>query len=80
MVFIIDDLAMMILEGIVDYTNTAYLTSLQNYLRGIRLLYERGEITEEEYRKLEAQVTETIKNLRAQQRAPPRRTLDIDIF
>jgi len=78
--FIIDDLAKIILEGIVDYTNSAYLANVENYLRGIRLLYERGEIREEEFRRLEAQVTEAIKNLRALQKTGPRRTFDINIF
>ncbi len=75
--FIIDDLAWMILDGIVDYTNTAYLGNLQNYFKGIRLLYERGEMSEEEFRRLEAQVTETIKVLRQRQTS---RTLDISLF
>lgn len=78
--FIIDDLAWMILDGIVDYTNTAYLGSLQNYLKGIRLLYERGEMGEEEFRRLEAQATETIKVLRQRQTAQGRRTQDISLF
>ncbi len=71
---------MMILDGVVDYANTGYLASLQNYLKGIRLLYERGEMSEEEFRGLEAQVTETIKVLRQQQMAPGARGFDINLI
>lgn len=78
--FILDDLAFMVLEGIVDYTNSAYLTALENQLKGLRLLYERGEIEEDQFRELDTQLADMIKNLRTLQMSPPRRSIDINLF
>jgi hypothetical protein len=66
-----------ILQGICDYTNQQYLALLEDYLKRARLLYEEGKIGEEEYKKLEAELTERIKSLRAQKYKPGRRQIDI---
>lgn len=68
--FLIDDFVVLIFRSIATHINATYLTSLENYLRKIRFLYERGEITENEYRRLETQVTDMIKNLKAEKNFP----------
>jgi len=43
----------------------------------IRMLYEEGKIGEEEYRKLEKELAEAIKNVRAQQSHIGRRQQEV---
>ena len=67
-----------ILRSICDYTNQQYLTMLEDHLKRARLLYEQGKMGEEEYKKLETELTKTIKNFRTQLALRPgRRQLDI---
>jgi len=67
-----------ILQNLCDYTDQQYLTDLEDYLKRARLLYEQGKMGEDEYKRLEAELTRAIKSLRAQL-APKlgRRQLDI---
>jgi len=69
--------SMEILQGICDYASQQYLVILQNQLKRVRLLYEEGKMEEEQYRKLEKNLAEAIKNIRAQQPKLGRRQLDI---
>ncbi len=67
-----------ILQNLCDYTNRGYLTALEDYLKRARLLYEQEKMGEDEYKRLEAELTRTIKGLRAQLAPKPgRRQLDI---
>ena len=67
-----------ILQNLCDYTNQGYLTALEDYLKRARLLYEQGKMGDDEYKRLEAELTRTIKSLRAQLvPRPGRRQLDI---
>jgi len=74
---LIYSLSMEILQGICEYANQQYLVALQDELKRIRLLYEEGKISEEEYKKREKALAEAIKNLRVQQSKPGSRQLDI---
>ena len=74
---LIYNLSKEILQGISGYANQQYLVVLQDRLKMIRMLYEEGKIGEEEYRKLEKDLAETIKNVRAQQFHIGRRQLDV---
>ena len=66
-----------ILQSICDYTNQQYLTILEDHLKRARLLYEQGKMGEEEYKKLETELTRTIKSFRTQLAPRPgRRQLD----
>ncbi len=69
-----------ILKGICDYANQQYLTELEDQLKKITLLYERGKLSKKEYKKLEAQLTTTIKNFRAQQLKTGRRQIDLNLI
>ena len=70
-----------VLQGICDYTNQQYLTILEDYLKRARLLYEQGKMEEEEYKKLEAELTRTIRSFRTQLAPRPgRRQLDIRLI
>jgi len=69
-----------ILNGICDYANQQYLTELEDQLKKITLLYERGKLSKKEYKKLEAQLTTAIKNFRAQQLKTGRRQIDISLI
>ena len=66
------------LQNLCDYTNQQYLAALEDYLKRARLLYEQGKMSEDEYKRLEAELTATIRGLRAQPTPrPERRQLDI---
>ena len=67
----------MIIEGICEHANQSYLAALRADLKKIRLLYETGEMSEEDYRRLEAEITKKIRNLSFQQKKAPSRMLDI---
>jgi len=69
-----------ILKGVCDYANQQYLSELEDQLKKIRLLYERGKLSKKEYKKLEAQLTMTIKNFRVQQLKTGRRQIDISLI
>jgi len=69
-----------ILKGICDYANQQYLAELEDKLKKIRLLYERGKLSKKEYKELEAQLTMAIKNLRDQQLETGRRRININLF
>jgi len=69
-----------ILKGICDYANQQYLTELEDQLKKITLLYERGKLSKKEYKKLEAQLTTAIKNFRAQQLKTGRRQIDLNLI
>jgi len=69
-----------ILKGICNYANQQYLAELEDQLKKVRLLYERGKLSKKEYKKLETQLATTIKNLRAQQLKTGRRQIDIGLF
>jgi len=67
-----------ILQNLCDYTNQGYLTVLEDYLKRARLLYEQEKMGEDEYKRLEAELTRTIKSLRTQLTPRPgQRQLDI---
>jgi len=70
-------LGRLVLEAIRDATNEAYLEALQDYLKRLRLLYEKGEIGEQEYRVLEAQALGAMKSFRARERGT--RRVDISL-
>ena len=66
------------LQNLCDYTNQQYLAALEDYLKRARLLYEQGKMGEDEYKRLENELTRTIKSLRAQLAPRPgQRQLDI---
>jgi hypothetical protein len=65
------------LQGICDYTNQQYVAALEDYLKRVRLLYEQGKIDEEEYKKLEADLTKRIKTFRVQQYKPASRQINM---
>lgn len=67
----------MIIEGICEQANQSYLAALHADLKKIRLLYETGEMSEEDYRRLEAEITKKIRSLSFQQKKAPSRALDI---
>lgn len=67
----------MIIEGICEQANQSYLAALRADLKKIRLLYETGEMSEEDYRRLEAEITKKIRNLSFQQKKAPSRIPDI---
>ncbi|GEM_PF-3013858 len=69
-----------ILKGICNYASQQYLTQLEDQLKKVRLLYERGKLSKKEYKKLEAQLTTAIKNFRDQQLETGRRQINIDLF
>jgi len=69
-----------ILKGVCDYANQQYLSELEDQLKKIRLLYERGKLSKKEYKKLEAQLTMAIKNFRVQQLKTGRRQIDISLI
>jgi hypothetical protein len=69
-----------ILKGICGYANQQYLTELEDQLKKVRLLYERGKLSKKGYKKLEAQLTTAIKNFRVQQLKTGRRQIDINLF
>jgi len=67
-----------ILQNLCDYTNQGYLTALEEHLKRARLLYEQGKMDEDEYKRLEDELTRTIKSLRTQLAPRPgQRQLDI---
>jgi len=68
-----------ILKGICDYANQQYLSELEDQLKKVRLLYERGKLSKKEYKKLEAQLAMAIKNFRAQQLKTGRHQIDISL-
>ena len=70
-------IAQMILEGMCEQANQSYLAALRADLKKIRLLYERGEMSEEDYKRLEAKITKKIGSLSFQQKKAPSRALDI---
>ncbi len=74
---LIYNLSKEILQGISGYANQQYLVVLQDRLKMIRMLYEEGKIGEEEYRKLEKELAEAIKNVRAQQSHIGRRQQEV---
>jgi len=74
---LIYNLSKEILQGISGYANQQYLVVLQDRLKTVRMLYEEGKIGKEEYKKLEKDLAETIKNVRAQQFHIGRRQLDV---
>lgn len=69
-----------ILKGICDYANQQYLTELEDQLKKITLLYERGKLSKKEYKRLEAQLAMAIKNFRVQQLETGRRRIDINLI
>lgn len=70
-----------ILQSICDYTHQQYLTILEDQLKRARLLYEQGTIGEEEYKKLETELTTTMKSLRTQLASRlGRRQLDVKLI
>ena len=81
MVLILDDIiiAYMVWKAFVepignkltDYAQQQYLRELEDALRNARALYERKRISEETYKKLEAELTAKIESVRAQMIARP---------
>lgn len=67
----------MIIEGICEQAKQSYLAALRADLKKFRLLYERGEMSEEDYRRLEAEITKKIRGLSFQQKKAPSYALDI---
>lgn len=63
-------------EGLGDqfmaYLRRQHLTELRSRLKEARLLYEDGKITEEDYKKLEADLMARIKSVQAQLQYAPR--------
>lgn len=68
-----------LMQKLCDYTNRQYLAVLEDQLRRARLLCEQGKIGEEEYKKLEAELTERIKSLRAQLARAGQRVIDVTL-
>lgn len=68
-----------ILKSVCDYANQQYLAELEDRLKKVRLLYERGKLNKKEYKKLEVQLTMAIKNFRTQQLKTGRRQISINL-
>ncbi len=60
----------MFLEQLTTFANHQYLAALEDQLRETRLLYESGLITEEGYKKVETELSQSIRALRSQLRRP----------
>jgi len=69
-----------VIKGVCDYANKQYLAELEDQLKKIRLLYERGKLSKKKYKKLEAQLTTAIKNFRVQQLKTGRRQIDLNLI
>ncbi|MCP8309440.1 MAG: hypothetical protein H3Z54_12245 [archaeon] len=57
------DLTTTLLDSISQYTDREYLNILRDKLSEVRLLYETGRISREEYKKLEIELIEQIKKV-----------------
>ncbi len=62
------DSTISLLDSISQYADQEYLRILRDKLSEVRLLYETGEISREDYKKLEIELTERIKNVSARKR------------
>ncbi|MCP8320169.1 MAG: hypothetical protein H3Z52_04390 [archaeon] len=62
------DSTITLLDSISQYADQEYLRILRDKLSEARLLYETGEISREDYKKLEVELTEQIKNVSAKKR------------
>lgn len=70
-------ISMEILHGITDYATRQYLVILQDELKRVRMLYEERKMSGEDYRKLESELAEAIREVRVQQSMLGRRHLDL---
>ena len=68
-----------VLEGLGDYAIQQCLIVLQDQLKRARMQFEEGRIGKEEYKKLESELAESIRNLRFNQTRAGRRQLDIKL-
>jgi hypothetical protein len=71
----------LILDGILKSVESEHYLRLLEYLKSLRLLYEKGQITEQEYRRIEETLTQTMTELRT--RLKSRRgqnTFDMDFL
>ncbi|MCP8322394.1 MAG: hypothetical protein H3Z52_15870 [archaeon] len=59
------DSTITLLDSISQYADQEYLRILRDKLSEIRLLYEIGKISREDYKKLEIELIERIKNVSA---------------
>ncbi|MCP8317151.1 MAG: hypothetical protein H3Z51_09895 [archaeon] len=62
------DSTITLLDSISQYADQEYLRILRDKLSEARLLYETVEISREDYKKLEVELTEQIKNVSAKKR------------
>jgi len=59
------DSTITLLDSISQYADREYLRILRDKLSEVRLLYETGKISREDYKKLETELIERIKNISA---------------
>jgi hypothetical protein len=76
---ILDDLIKIILEGITDYINRAYYTTLKNKRHILLLLHEQGKISEEEFRKQDSQFMAAIIQLEKELKNKPSNTTTVGL-
>lgn len=71
----------LILDGILKSVESEHYLQLLEYLKSQRLLYEKGQITEQEYRRIEETVTQTMTELRTRLKSKRgQNTLDMDFL
>jgi hypothetical protein len=69
----------LIFDGILKSVESEHYLRLLEYLKSQRLLYEKGQITEQEYRRIEETVTQTMTELRTRLKSKRgQNTLDMD--
>lgn len=69
----------LIFDGILKSVESEHYLRLLEYLKSLRLLYEEGQITEQEYRRIEETVTQTMTELRTRLKSKRgQNTFDMD--
>jgi len=71
----------LILDGILKSVESEHYLQLLEYLKSQRLLYEKGQTTEQEYRRIEETVTQTMTELRTRLKSKRgQNTFDMDFL
>ena len=71
----------LILDGILKSVESEHYLQLLEYLKSQRLLYEEGQITEQEYRRIEETLTQTMTELRTRLKSKRgQNTFDMDFL
>ncbi len=74
---ILDDLITIILEGITDFINRGYYTTLKNKRQMLILLHDQGKISESEFRKQDEQFLMIIRQLEKELQDKPSNTTTV---